>query len=66
MEMNITTSLVLEGGVPRTIKIPSSSEAGVKHTVILHCSCAGFRYGGSCRHLLAAAHVVKPYRKDGF
>ena len=66
MEMKISTTLTLEGGVPRAIKVPSSTRPGVKHTVLLHCTCEGFRYGSKCGHILSAAQLLRITRKESF
>ncbi len=58
MEMKIATTLTLEGGVPRVIKVPSNSRPGVKHTCTIHCTCESFRYNGFCKHLGYAAVIA--------
>jgi hypothetical protein len=57
--MEVVETTVKVDGPIRVARIPSTSEPGVRHRVIVACSCKGFRFAGHCRHLSLAAVDVR-------
>lgn len=49
-----STTVKFEGVSPRTSTVPSLSEPGKNHRVLLACDCKGFQFSGHCRHIAIA------------
>lgn len=54
----IKTVVEFDGPVQQTT-IASQSRQGVRYNVVLACQCEGFRFGGYCYHLEAAAKHLR-------
>lgn len=49
-----STTVKFSGVSPRTSTVPSLSEPGKSHRVLLACDCKGFQFNGHCRHIAIA------------